>query len=112
MKCTVSQLCPAPLYFGGIDSFHPAVSKIQNKDHVDCFFFFDSQAVVHNVLDRLCKRIARVRPALWKDRSLRDNAPAHTAAIVTQSLARKMVAILDRPTVFTRFKSSGLFPEV
>jgi len=78
--------------------------------------FFDSQGIIHkefvppgrtvnaefykNVLDRLCKRIARVRPALWKDRSfflLHDNAPAHTAAIVTQFLARKMVPVLNHP---------------
>lgn len=78
--------------------------------------FFDSQGIIHkeflppgstvnaefykNVLDRLCKRIARVRPALWKDRSfflLHDNAPAHTAAIVTQFLAKKMIPVLDHP---------------
>ncbi|VVC39136.1 Transposase, type 1, partial [Cinara cedri] len=75
--------------------------------------FFDSQGIIHkefvlpgitvnaeyykNVLDRLCKRIARVRPALWKDRSffsLHDNTPARTAAIVIQFLAKKMVPVL------------------
>lgn len=54
------------------------VTKIWNQDHVDYFFFFDSQGIVHkkcvpprstvntefynNVLDRFCKWIARVTP--------------------------------------------------
>jgi len=37
-----------------------------------------------NVLDHLCKRIARVRLNMWKDFLLHDNVPAHTAAINTQ----------------------------
>jgi hypothetical protein len=86
--------------------------------------FFDSQGIIYKefvppestvdaefhkyVLNRFCKRIARVRPVLWKDRSfflLHDNAPAHTAAIITQFLAKKIVP----PPIFTRFESSGLF---
>jgi len=92
-------------------------------------FFFHSQGIIHkefvppritvntefykNILERLCNRIASVRPAyLWKDRSfflLHDNAPAHTAAIVTQFLAKKCFQYSTTP-VFTRFESSGLFP--
>lgn len=38
-----SQLRIVLLYFGGMVSFYPAGSrllyKIQNQDHVDCFFF-------------------------------------------------------------------------
>lgn len=78
--------------------------------------FFDYQGIMHkefiprgstvnaefykNVLDYLCKRITCIKFALWKDRSfflLYDNAPAHTAVIVTQFLAKSMFPVLDRP---------------
>ncbi len=67
------------------------------------FFFFDSKGVVHQefvppggivnaqfyleVLDRVCKQIARVRHEMWKNQSfffLHNNAPAHTATVVQQ----------------------------
>jgi len=47
---------------------------------------------------KVLKIIARVRPTLWKDWSsflLYDNAPAHTATIVTQFLTNKIVSVLD-----------------
>ncbi len=68
--------------------------------------FFDSNGVIHHkyvpkgqtanatfyvqILDCLCKRIARVRPEMWRDRKfffLNDNAHPHTVAIVQQFLA-------------------------
>jgi len=55
-------------------------------------------AFYQSVLDHLCKKIARVRLSLWKDRSfflLHDNVTAHSAAINTQFLARKMVLVLS-----------------
>jgi len=44
------------------------------------------------VLDRIYKKIARVRPALWKDQSfflLHDNALTHTVTIVIQFWIKK-----------------------
>ena len=74
-------------------------SDFQSQDHVDNFF--DSQGVAHKefvpegktvnaefykgVMDRLLKRIQRVRPAAFCSRDfflLRNNAPAHKAASV------------------------------
>ncbi len=70
--------------------------------------FFDSKGVIRHkyvcegqtvnatfyvqVLNRLCRRIACVRPEMWRDRKfflLRNNARPHTAAIVQQFLAKK-----------------------
>ncbi len=53
-----------------------------------------------HVLDRLCKRIARMRPELWRDRKfflLHNNACPHTAAIIQQFLAKKGAAQLSHP---------------
>ncbi len=52
------------------------------------------------VLNRLCKHIAHVRPEIWRDWKfflLHDNARPHTAAIVQQFLAKKGVAQLSHP---------------
>ncbi len=52
------------------------------------------------VLDRLCKRIARVKTEMWRDRKfflLHDNACPHTAAIIQQFWAKKGVAQLSHP---------------
>ncbi len=73
--------------------------------------FFDSKGVIHHeyvpegqtvnstfyvqVLDGLCKHIARVRPEIRRDRKfflLHDNAHPHTAAIIQQFLTKKRVA--------------------
>ncbi len=77
-------------------------------------WFFDCKGVIHHeyvpesqtvnatfyvqVLDHLCKCIARVRPEMWKDQKfflLHDNVRSHTAAIVEQFLAKKGVAQLS-----------------
>ncbi len=50
------------------------------------------------VLDYLCKRIASVRPEIWRDRKfflLHDNGYPHTAAIVQQFFDQKGVAQLS-----------------
>ncbi len=78
--------------------------------------FFDAEGIVHKefvpqgqtvnaqfyllVLNRLMKRIQRVRPEFWKRRSfflLHDNAPAHTAAVIVRFLAEKGVPVLNHP---------------
>jgi histone-lysine N-methyltransferase SETMAR len=78
--------------------------------------FFDSQGVEHKkfvpegktvnaefykgVMDRLLKRIQRVRPAAFCSRDfflLHDNAPAHKAASVCQFLTPKNVTTLYQP---------------
>ncbi len=78
--------------------------------------FFDSKGVIHHryvpegktvnatfyiqVLDHLCKRIACVRPEMWRDRKfflLHDNARPHLAVIIQQFLAKKGVAQLSHP---------------
>ncbi len=78
--------------------------------------FFDSKGVIHHeyvpegqtvnaafyiqVLDCLCKRIARVRPEMWRDRKfflLHNKARPHTAVIVQQFLTKKGKAQLSHP---------------
>ena len=79
-------------------------------------FFFDAEGVIHRefvpegqkvnaefyvgVLDRLLKRIRRVRTARFQYNErflLHDNAPSHNAAIVKKFLAKRNVAVLHHP---------------
>ncbi len=90
--------------------------------------FFDSKGVIHHeyepegqtvnakfyiqVLDRLCKHIARMRPEMWRNRKsflLHDNACPHTAAIVQQFLAKKGVAQLSDPPYLPDLSPPQLF---
>ncbi len=76
--------------------------------------FFNSKGIIHDeyvpegqtetatfyvqVLGCLCKRIAHVRPKMWRDRKfflLHNNVCPHTAAIVQQFLTKKGVAQLS-----------------
>jgi hypothetical protein len=82
------------------------IPKVPHQDHVDNFF--DSQGIVHKgfvpeeksvnaefykgLMDRLLKRIQRVRPAALCSRDfilLYDNAPAHKAASIWKFLIQK-----------------------
>ena len=93
-----------------------AISKIASEDDVNCFFFFDAEGVIHRefdpegqsvnaefyvgVLDRLLKRIRRVRTAKFQSSEwflFHDNAPSHNAAIVKKFLANRNVAVLHHP---------------
>lgn len=88
------------------------MNKSRIKSMLICFF--DRRGVVHrefvppgqtmnatfyvNVLDRLRKRILRVRPDIadsWKLHH--DNAPCHTALLVREFLANHRVATLPHP---------------
>ncbi len=90
--------------------------------------FFDSKGVIHHeyvlevqtvnatfyiqVLYRLCKRTARVRPEMWRDWKfflLHDNARLHTAAIVQQFLAKEGVAPLSHAPYSPDLSSSDYF---
>jgi hypothetical protein len=90
--------------------------------------FFDSQGVVHKefvpegktvnadfykgVVDRLLKRIRRVRPAAFCARDfflLHDDAPAHKVANVCQFLTEKKYYNCLSPPVLSRFISARLF---
>jgi len=92
-----------------------AISKIASEDDVNCFFF-DAEGAIHrqfvpegqkvnaefhvDVLDRLLKRIRRVRTAKSQSSEwflLHDNAPSHNAAIVQKFLANRNVAVLHHP---------------
>ena len=86
------------------------ISKVQHQDHVDNIL--DSQGVVNKefvpegktvnakfykeVMDRLLKRIQRVRPAAFcsRDFFLLHNTPAHKAESVCQFLTPKKVTTL------------------
>ena len=78
--------------------------------------FYDSKGIIHNdfvpegqtvtgnfylsVLERLWKRIRRVRPEYSAPGSwflLHDNAPVHRAVAVQEFLARKQVCVLHHP---------------
>jgi len=76
--------------------------------------FFDSQGIVHNefvpqrqtvnqhiykeVLERLRKRVIRVRPNIKNTWVLHhDNAPCHTAISINQFLATKNIPVAHQP---------------
>lgn len=101
----------------GEDSPRPTKLRFQkSKVKTMLIIFFDSRGIIHKefvpqgttvtasyyvgVLDRLFKRMGRVRSDLWMSRSfflLHDNAPAHSAKIVTEFLAKKNVQVLRHP---------------
>ena len=79
-------------------------------------FFFDAEGVIHRefvsegqkvnaefyvgVLDRLLKRIRRVRTAKFQSNEwflLHDNAPYHNAATVNKFLVNRNIAVLHHP---------------
>jgi len=80
--------------------------QIQNQIDVRLFFFFDSQGIVHKefvppgqtvyqtfyreVLERLRKRVARVRPGIARTWILHhDNAPCHTTVSINEFWQKK-----------------------
>ena len=92
-----------------------AISKIVSEDDVNCFFF-DAEGVIHGefvpeeqkvnaefyvgVLDRLLKRIRRVRTAKFQSSEwflLHDNDPSPNAAIAKQFLSNRSIAVLHHP---------------
>ncbi len=79
------------LFFGNKDVIHhkyvPEAQTVNAMSYVQA-------------LDRLCERIARVRPEMWRDWKyflVHDNMHPHTAAIVRWFLAKKRVAQLSHP---------------
>ncbi len=55
------------------------------------------------VLDRLLKRIAHMRPEVWENHSfhlLHNTAPAYTTTIVQQFLVKKRVPVLGHLAYF------------
>ena len=93
-----------------------AVSKPSKKIKTMLITFFDTQGIIHrefvppgqkvdavfykSVLERLLARIRRVRPNQYKSGDwflLHDNAPAHTAILVAQFLAKRKVTVITHP---------------
>jgi len=88
------------------------MSKSKIKSMLICFF--DSQGIVHKefvppgqtvnqtfyreVLERLRKRVARVRPGIahtWMQHH--DNVPCHTAVSINECLAEKSIPVVPQP---------------
>jgi len=64
------------------------------------------------VLDRLLKRIRRVRTAIFQSSEWflhHDNAPSHNAAIVNKFLANRKVAVLHHPPYSPDLASADYF---
>lgn len=88
------------------------MSKSTIKTMLICFF--DSNGIVHKeflptgqtvnqyvyreILERLRKRVARVRPAIKDNWMLHhDNAPCHTALSINEFLAKKNIPVVPQP---------------
>ena len=88
--------------------------QIQNQ--IDAHLFFDSQGIVHKefvppgqtvnqtfyqkVLQRLRKRVARVRPGTARTWMLHhDNAPCHTAVSINDFLAEKSIPVVPQAPI-------------
>ena len=93
-----------------------AMSKSKIKSMLICFCFFDSQEIVHKefvpsgqtvsqpfyreVLERLRKRVARVRPGIARTWMLHhDNAPCHTAVSINEFFAEKSIPVVPQPPI-------------
>jgi len=78
--------------------------------------FFDSQGIVQKefvppgqtvnqtfyweVLERLRKKVARVRPGIARTWMLHhDNAPCHTADSINEFLAEKSIPVVPQPSI-------------
>ena len=89
--------------------------QTQNQIDVHLFvFFFYSQWIVHKesvplgqtvnqtfyreVLERLRKRVASVRPGIAR-RLHHDNAPCHTAVSINEFLAEKIISVVPHPPI-------------
>ena len=113
----------------GVTYPRPKKLKIQrSRIKTMLIVFFDSQGVVHKVfvpegktvnaefykgvMDRLLKRIQRVRPAAFGSRDFflsHDNAPAQKAASVCQFLALKMLQPFTTPRTLHLYLRQTIF---
>jgi len=92
------------------------IRAVKSKIKTMLITFFDSRGIIHkefvppgetvnavfykSVLDRLLKRMRRIRPDQYSSGDwflLHDNAPAHTAIIVSEFLAKKSVTVITHP---------------
>lgn len=92
------------------------VRASKSKTKTMLIVFFDSRGIIHqeflrqgstvtgafykDVLDRLLKRMRRVRPEMLDSGNwclLHDNAPSHKSIIVQQFLARRQAVTIDHP---------------
>ena len=97
--------------------------QIQNQ--IDAHFFY-SQGIVpkefvpqgqnvnqtfnREVLERLRKRVARVRPGIARTWMLHhDNAPCHTAVSIKEFLAEKSIPVFPQPPNSPDLSSCGFF---
>lgn len=105
------------------------IRAVKSKIKTMLITFFDSRGIIHrefvplgqtvnaafykSVLERLLARIRRVRPDQYRSGDwflLHDNAPAHTAILIAQFLARrKVTAITPPPPLFSRPHPRQLF---
>jgi histone-lysine N-methyltransferase SETMAR len=93
-----------------------------------CTVFFDAQGVIQcefvpegqtengqfylGVMERLLKRIRRVRPEFHNSREwflLHNNAPAHTAGVVARFLSRKQVTLFHHPSYSSDLAPADFF---
>ncbi len=101
----------------GRDEGRPTkIRAVKSKIKTMLITFFDSQGIIHKefvppgqtinatfykcVLERLLARIRRVRPDQYRSGDwflLHDNAPAHTAILVAQFLAKRKVTAITHP---------------
>ena len=92
------------------------IRAVKSKIKTMLITFFDSRGIIHrefvplgqtvnaafykSVLERLLARIRRVRPDQYRSGDwflLHDNAPAHTAILIAQFLARRKVTAITPP---------------
>jgi len=98
--------------------------QIQNQ--IDAHLFFDSQGIIHKefvppgqtvnqtfcreVLERLRKRVSRVRPGIVRTWMLHyDNSPCHTAASINEFLVEKSIPVVPQPPYSPDLSPCDLF---
>ena len=97
-----------------------------SKSKIKSMFFFYSQGIVHKefvtpgqtvnqtfyreVLERLRKRVARVRPGIVRTWMLHhDNDPCHTAISINEFLAEKSIPVVPQPPYSLDLSPRDLF---
>ena len=101
----------------GLTSPRPKKARMSRSNvKVMLITFFDCKGIIHyeyvpngqtvnkefylEVMKRLRHAVLRKRPQMWKDRSWtfhHDNAPAHTAMVVTEFFAKNGMVVIPQP---------------
>lgn len=111
---TETVFCEGPRFFGGLRHFQKEESRLKMNHEAEGLHLQEPMKIVHKefvpqgqtvnqhfyreVLEKLRKRVIRVRPNIKNNWVLHhDNAPCHTAISINEFLASKNIPVAPQP---------------